>query len=126
MVGTLAAALPSAVSVAPAQTQTPAAGSEGIVVIGRKIRKVRLNYALWGSHMKRCGVEISSGDEHIDRFVCAVLNACIKDGSREAVSAKACLDERIASVAYRPRRWNPAANEPTGIAPSPPSPYPPR
>jgi hypothetical protein len=124
MVGTLAAALPSAVSLAPAQTQTqtqtPAAESEDIVVIGRKIRKVRLNYALWGSHMKRCGVEISSGDEHIDRFVCAVLNACIKDGFRDAVSAKACLDERIASVAYRPPRWPPAANEPGDIAPSSP------
>lgn len=122
MAGTLAVALPSAVSFAPAQDQTqiPSAENEDIVVIGRKIRKVRLNYALWGPHMKRCDVELSSGDAHIDRFVCTVLNACIKDGFRDATSAKACLDERIASVAYRPPRWIPAENEPAGIAPSPP------
>lgn len=122
MAGTLAVALPSAVSFVPAQDQTqiPSAENEDIVVIGRKIRKVRLNYALWGSHMKRCDVELSSGDEHIDRFVCTVLNACIKDGFRDAISAKSCLDERIASVAYRPPRWNPAENEPAGIAPSHP------
>lgn len=125
MAGTLALALPSAVSFAPAQTQAPSVESEDIVVIGRKIRKVRLNYALWGPHMKRCDVEISSGDEQIDRFVCTVLNACIKDGFRDAISAKTCLDERIASVAYRPPRWipaehEPAKNEPTGIAPSDP------
>lgn len=120
--GTLAVALPSAVSFAPAQTrmqtQTPSADNEDIVVIGRKMRKVRLNYALWGPHMKRCDVELSGGDEHIDRFVCTVLNACIKDGFRDAISAKACLEERIASVAYRPPRWNPAENEPAGIVPS--------
>lgn len=103
-----------------AQTPEPAAAAipsgEDIVVIGRKIRRVKLNYALWGAHMKRCDVMISSGDAEIDRFVCTVLNACIKDGFRDVVPAKACLAERIASVAYRPPRWDPAESEPADLA----------
>jgi len=112
--GALIFAAPSAVSLAqaPAPSSPAIPSGEDIVVLGGKIRKVRLNYALWGRHMKRCDPVISSGDDNIDRFVCTVLNACIRDGFRDPVPAKACLDERIASVAYRPPPWDPAASAP--------------
>lgn len=96
--------------------ETPS--GEDIVVLGQKIRKVRLQYALWGAHMKRCDAVISSGDAGIDRFVCTVLNACIKDGFRDPVPAKACLDERIASVEYRPPPWDSGEPEPAGPEPA--------
>lgn len=100
--------------------ETPS--GEDIVVLGRKIRKVRLQYALWGAHMKRCDAVISSGDADIDRFVCTVLNACIKDGFRDPVPAKACLDQRIASVEYRPQPWDSGEPEPAGPEPAGPKP----
>nr|WP_167381896.1 hypothetical protein [Novosphingobium panipatense] len=80
--GALIFAAPSAVSLAqaPAPSSPAIPSGEDIVVLGSKIRKVRLNYALWGRHMKRCDPVISSGDDNIDRFVCTVLNACIRDG----------------------------------------------
>lgn len=100
--------------------------SADILVIARKMRTVRLNYSLFGSHLKSCDAEVSSGDPRIDRIMCALLRQCITDGDREPRPAKACVNRRIQwleqnvqSVGYAPDD----PPEPTlAVPPQPPSP----
>lgn len=86
----------------PLSGQEPPPDSDAdseILVIARKLRKVRLNYTTNGSWVRRCDVEISSGDPRIDRIMCAVLRACVREGHREVPPAKACMTNRIDQLA---------------------------
>jgi len=76
----------------------PEADSE-LLVIARKMRKVRLNYTTRGSWVPRCDVAISSGDPRVDRIMCAVLRACVREGHREVMPAKTCMADRISQLA---------------------------
>lgn len=95
----------------------PDADSE-ILVIARKLRKVRLNYTTRGSWVPKCDAEISSGDPRIDRIMCAILRACVREGHREVAPAKACMANRIDRLAE-------GALPPTEAAAAPPRPGPP-
>ena len=77
-----------------AQQAVPAQDDD-IVVIARKMRLVRLNYALSGPWLQRCEAERSSGDPRIDRIMCAMLRACISEGFREPRPAMACMNRRL-------------------------------
>ncbi len=92
---------------------------QDIVVIGRRMRLVRLNYALNGPHLRRCDIEVTSGDTRVDRVMCAVLRRCITAGYREPRPAKRCMDASIDLFASGKRR--PPEPDPVGTA-MPPTP----
>ena len=77
---------------------------QDVVVIGRRMRLVRLDYALNGPHLRRCDVEVSSGNPRIDRIMCAVLRRCITAGYHEPRPAKRCMDASIDLVVSGKRR----------------------
>lgn len=88
-----------------------------ILVIARKLRKVRLNYTTRGSWVPKCEAEVSSGEPRIDRIMCAILRACVREGHREVAPAKACMAKRIDQLAD-------GAAPPTDVAAAPPPPVP--
>ncbi len=81
----------------PGQTPAPpdATADDEIVVIARKLRKVRLNYTTRGQWVTKCEAEVSSGDPRIDRIMCAIVKACVREGNREAKETQACVAGRI-------------------------------
>lgn len=83
----------------PAQTEPPEAD---ILVIARKMRTARLSYTLAGRHLKTCEPIVSSGDDRIDRIMCAVLRQCAASGKTEVGSARACVNERITMLEKPP------------------------
>ncbi len=100
-----------------------------ILVIARKLRTVRIDYQTVGSHLKRCDIMLSSGDARIDRILCAMLKACVKEGNDGIRSARRCLSAKIDEVeAYRPSLAQadthaPAAPPPVvQTVPAPPAP----
>ncbi len=117
---TLAAAVAVPLSgQAPPQTPAPSADDEGseILVIARKLRRVRLNYAMRGPYVVGCDAARSSGDERIDRIMCAILRSCVKAGNREVPEAKACMMARIDALAEEGARVSDVAS--TGPGPAP-------
>ena len=91
-----------------------AAVEQDIVVIGRRMRLVRLNYALRGPHLRRCDIEVTSGDARVDGIMCAVLRRCITAGYREPKPAKHCMDASIDLFTSGKRR--PPEPDPIGAA----------
>lgn len=85
-----------------APSASPPPDEADIVVLARRMRTVRLNYALFGSHLKSCTPEISSGDARIDRIMCAVLRQCVESGATEPLPARACINDRIALLEQAP------------------------
>lgn len=81
----------------PAQ-DTPDSAENEIVVIARKMRKVRLEYTMFGPHFRRCDVAVSSGDARIDRVVCAILKACVSEGHRNVAPARECVRRKIGTL----------------------------
>jgi hypothetical protein len=109
---------------------------QDIVVIGRRMRLVTLDYALNGAHLRRCNIQVSSGNARVDRIMCAVLRRCITAGYREPPQAKRCMNASIDLFvagerrppepdpvgAAMPSSRSPApAPKPAGIAPAAPS-----
>ena len=88
---------------------------QDVVVIGRRMRLVRLNYTLNGPHLRGCDIEVSSGDARLDQVMCAVLRRCITAGYRAPRPAKRCLDASIDLFASGKRR--PPPPDPIGAAP---------
>ncbi|MEK7456720.1 MAG: hypothetical protein AABZ76_17625 [Pseudomonadota bacterium] len=88
----------------PARSQdhppAPAAASPAdneIVVIARKMRQVKINYAALGTDLRQCVITRSSGDARIDRIMCAMLSACVREGVSDPAGGKACINAKIAS-----------------------------
>ncbi|WP_230770047.1 hypothetical protein [Sphingomonas sp. Leaf4] len=105
--------------------QEPAVDGPDIVVIARKLRKVRIRYATNGRWVRTCDIDISSGDERIDRIMCAILRACVKSGHREVDEAKACIAGRIDSLddaAEAAMLADPGARQPATPPPTPRAP----
>lgn len=105
--------------------QEPAVDGPDIVVIARKLRKVRIHYATNGRWVRRCDIDISSGDERIDRIMCAILRACVKSGHSEVDAAKACIAGRIDSLddaAEAAMLADPGARQPATPPPMPAAP----
>ncbi len=113
-----------AVSMVTLMLSTVASGTQDVaveqdvVVIGRRMRLVRLDYALNGAHLRRCDVKVSSGDTQVDRIMCAVLRRCVTAGYREPRPAKRCMDASIDLFTSGQRR--PPAPDPVGPAMPPP------
>ena len=104
----------------PVQAE-PAIDGPDIVVIARQLRKVRIHYATNGRWVRSCDIAISSGDQRIDRIMCAILRACVKSGHYEVDTAKACIAGRIDSLdaaAEEAMLANPGAR----LAAAPPAP----
>ncbi len=93
------------------------AASHDVVVVGRRMRLVRLDYALNGPYLRRCDVAVSSGDARVDRIMCAVLRRCVTAGYREPRPAKRCMDASIDLFVSGQRR--PPEPDPEDAAPSP-------
>ncbi|PXA98491.1 hypothetical protein DMC47_08300 [Nostoc sp. 3335mG] len=66
-----------------------------IVVIGRKMRLVKLTYHMVGPYVRKCDISVSSGDARIDRIVCAMVKSCVREGHREPLEATACVKGKI-------------------------------
>lgn len=93
------------------------AAEHDVVVIGRRMRLVRLDYALNGPHLRRCDVAVSSGDARVDRIMCAVLRRCVTAGYREPRPAKRCMDASIDLIVSGQRSL--PEPDPERTAPSP-------
>lgn len=73
---------------------TPAQ-AEDIVVVARKLRRVRLHYASSGRALRWCHADISSGDARLDRIGCAMVRACVREGSDTTQAVLGCVNRRI-------------------------------
>lgn len=105
----------------PVQAE-PAVDGPDIIVIARQLRKVRIHYATNGRWVRSCDIAISSGDQRIDRIMCAILRACVKSGHHEVDDAKACIATRIDSLdeaAEAAMLANPDARQPAMPRPTP-------
>lgn len=71
------------------------AQDEDIVVIARKLRRVRLHYASSGRAFRWCHADISSGDARLDRIGCAMVRACVREGSDTTDEVFGCVNRRI-------------------------------
>ncbi len=92
----------------PSQDQDTSETDE-IVVIGRKMRSVRIDYRTDGPILRRCDVDVSSGDVRIDRLVCAMVKACVWEGYDEVPETTACVRGRIESFEGFERTPHPPA-----------------
>jgi hypothetical protein len=81
--------------------EAPAPPNAEIVVVANKMRKVRLEFTMFGPYLKSCDVAQSSGEARIDRMVCAVLKTCINEGYRDVGPAKECIYRKIDSLQDR-------------------------
>lgn len=89
-------------AVAPAQPRAATTGATGspddVVVVARRLRKLRLNYASTHRVMSRCRADISSGDKRVDRIGCAIVRACVRAGFEEPGPALACFRRKVNSL----------------------------
>ncbi|MFD1034848.1 hypothetical protein ACFQ15_09310 [Sphingomonas hankookensis] len=110
----------------PLPGQVPTVEPEDeIVVIARKLRKVRIDYATRGAWVTKCDAEISSDDPRIDRIMCAIVKACVREGNREVKETQACVAGRIDQLAEgAPAPVAVAAAPPPDVAPLPKIPSP--
>jgi len=102
----------------------PAAEASGddIVVIARKLRKVRLDYAVHGGDLTRCTPTGHGTEPRIGRIMCAILRACVAEGAQDVEPARQCMTRRINALddpAPAPRTLAAAAPPP---APRPSAP----
>ncbi len=112
--GLIAVPLPGQVPPPPTVPARPTAEDE-IVVIARKLRKVRLNYASRGQWVTKCEADVSSGDPRIDRIMCAIVKACVREGNREVKETQACVAAKIDQLVE-------GAPGPVEVAAAPPPP----
>lgn len=80
------------------------ATDQDVVVVGRRMRLVRLDYATNGPYLRRCEARVSSGNVRVDRIMCAVLRRCVTAGYREPKPAKLCMDASIDLIVAGKRR----------------------
>ncbi|WP_380785931.1 DUF3617 family protein [Sphingomonas sp. R86521] len=89
-------------AVTPAQPRAATTGATGsaddVVVVARRLRKLRLNYASSHRVMSRCRADISSGDKRVDRIGCAIVRACVRAGFEEPGPALACFRRKVNSL----------------------------
>lgn len=83
--------------VAPSAAATPESPDD-VVVVARRLRKLRLNYASTGRVMSRCRADISSGDKRVDRIGCAIVRACVREGFGEPEPALTCFRRKVDSL----------------------------
>ncbi len=79
------------------ESPPPAPAEDDIVVIARKMRQVKIDYAAFGTDLRQCVITSSSGDARIDRIMCAMLSACVREGVSDPAGGKACINAKIAS-----------------------------
>ncbi|CAM5299731.1 hypothetical protein SSCI18S_00432 [Sphingobium scionense] len=79
------------------QSTLPVPAENDIVVIARKMRQVKIDYAAFGTDLRQCVITRSSGDARIDRIMCAMLSACVREGVSDPAGGKACINAKIAS-----------------------------
>jgi len=79
------------------QSTLPVPAENDIVVIARKMRQVKIDYAAFGTDLRQCVITSSSGDARIDRIMCAMLSACVREGVSDPAGGKACINAKIAS-----------------------------
>jgi len=85
----------------PAQRDAPAparTASDDILVVGRKLRKIRLHYAADGPAFRWCHADLSSGDARVDRIGCAIVRACVREGNDDRAAALACFYRKVDEV----------------------------
>lgn len=81
-----------------AQTDAkPVAADNEILVIAHRMRRLKLDYALNACVLRQCTIRTSSGDQRIDRIMCAILSACVNEGHTTPKAAKSCMSDRIAT-----------------------------
>lgn len=96
---TAAPATPVPVSPVPSATMPSVPESaDDVVVVARRLRKLRLNYASTGRVMSRCRADISSGDKRVDRIGCAIVRACVRAGFGERGPDIACFRRKVDSL----------------------------
>lgn len=66
-----------------------------IHVVAQKLRQVNLDYGAFGPWLKRCDITRSSGDPQVDRFMCSLLQVCLKEGHRGPVEARECVNGKL-------------------------------
>ncbi len=81
--------------VAAASSPTATASAENIVVVGRKLRRLRLRYRSSGRTLASCHPEISSGEPRLDRIGCAILRSCIREGAEDEDHALECFRRKV-------------------------------
>ena len=79
------------------QSTLPVPAENDIVVIARRMRQVKIDYAAFGTDLRQCVITSSSGDARIDRIMCAMLSACVREGVSDPAGGKACINAKIAS-----------------------------
>ncbi|WP_313334100.1 hypothetical protein [Sphingobium yanoikuyae] len=93
----LLAAIPAWSQDHPPAPVDPAPADDEIIVIARKMRLVKIDYAAFGTDLRQCAITTSSGDARIDRIMCAMLSACVREGVSDPAGGKACINAKIAS-----------------------------
>lgn len=88
-----------AVSVVVHGAQISAPADDDLVVVGRKLRTVRIHYQRQGQRLARCEVTQSSGKPAIDHLMCAFVRSCVANGFTSPRRAMACVNERIDRLA---------------------------
>lgn len=81
--------------VSPRPAPPPAGEADDVVVIARKLRVMRLHYASDGALFRWCHADISSGDPRIDRIGCALVRACVREGSDTVADTLACYHRKV-------------------------------
>ncbi len=80
----------------PRTLSPPVAGeADDVVVVARKLRVMRLHYASDGAIFRWCHADSSSGDPRIDRIGCALVRACVREGSDTVPDTLACYHRKV-------------------------------
>jgi TonB family protein len=70
----------------------PAAATEEIVVLARRLGRVRVDYRLAPSgQVSSCRVTRSSGDAAVDRIGCGALRECAANGASDRGALRRCV-----------------------------------
>lgn len=118
-----------------AQTQQQPTDPDNILVLGRKLKMVRITYVAFGSHLRNCVVTVSSHNPQVDQTMCALLRICLVQGQTGPYRARACINDHITrlsegeesgeSVDAMAARLMPSASKTPTPAPVPTEPAPP-
>lgn len=75
--------------------------SEDIVVIGERLRRIRVAAKSDGkTGIRRCIVKRASGDPSLDRDFCDAVLICA-ESARKVADMRACIGPRVAEIARR-------------------------
>ncbi|GAA4770122.1 hypothetical protein GCM10023219_15760 [Stakelama sediminis] len=67
-----------------------------LVVMGEKLRRLRMNIAMDGPRtMKSCAVTMSSGDPAIDKQACSSASYCASEGRDHDETMADCIDNAL-------------------------------